>query len=294
VDYPNGRPLGLSDAEAADGLVLLCQAYARGDLCIETFDVTRADAATVKRLPARIERAEAWAPDVLGLFLRLPPAESFRFEAGQHIDILLPGGRRRSFSIASPPHASRPLELHVRRVERGEFTGPLFAEPGHRTLVTLEGPFGRFVYRPSASPLLLVGGGTGFAPLKSILRHAMEAAGRRDIALYWGVRGESDLYAHRELEALARSAPPFRYEVVLSDAGPSWPGRRGLVHEAVLADFPRFGQADIYASGPPAMVEAVRREFPRHGADPSRLFCEAFDYASDPPPRQRTMADTRA
>lgn len=294
VGYPQGRPPGLSQAEADEGLILLCQARAVSDLCIETFDLTHADEAVVKRLPARIERAEALAPDVLALFLRLPVAETFAFQAGQYVDILLPGGRRRSFSIASPPHASRPLELHVRRVEGGEFTGPLFAGHGDRTLLTLQGPFGHFVYRPSESPLLLVGGGTGFAPLKSILRHAIESVGRRDITLYWGVRGENDLYAHRDLEVLARSAPSFRYEVVLSSAGASWAGRRGLVHEAVLEDFPRFGTADIYASGPPAMVEAVRREFPRHGADPARVFFESFDYAPEGPARQRTMAETRS
>jgi CDP-4-dehydro-6-deoxyglucose reductase, E3 len=296
VAYPNGPPLGLTAAESADGLILLCQARACGDLCIETFEVTRADDVVVKRLPARIERAEAWAPDVLGLYLRLPAAEAFDFQAGQYIDILLPGGRRRSFSIASPPHAPRPLELHVRRVAAGEFTGPLFAEPAHgqRRLVTLEGPFGRFVYRPSTAPMLLVGGGTGLAPLKSLLRHVLETGVRRDVALYWGVRAEADLYALRDLDALVRAFPQFRYEVVLSEAGPKWRGRRGLVHEAVLADHARFGAVDIYASGPPAMVAAVRGEFPGRGADPARLFDEPFDYAGDPPARQRTSADTRS
>jgi CDP-4-dehydro-6-deoxyglucose reductase len=294
VDYPRGPPAGLTEAEAAEGLVLLCQARALGDLRIETFAVTRADEAVVKRLPARIERAEAWAPDVMGLFLRLPAAEPLQFQAGQYLDILLPRGLRRSFSIASPPHAARPLELHVRRVDGGAFTGPLFADPKQHPLVTLEGPFGQFVYRPSASPLLLVGGGTGLAPLKSILRHVIEADGRRDVVLYWGVRGESDAYAHRELETLAHNVPQFRYELILSAAGPAWPGRRGLVHQAVLADFPRLAARDIYASGPPAMVEAVCREFPRQGADPARLFHESFDYASDTPSRQRTMADTKS
>ncbi len=74
------------------------------------------DEARRKRLPCRIERAMPLSSDVMGLFLRLPIAEDFNFEPGQYIDILLPGGRRRSFSIASPPHDARPLELHIRRV----------------------------------------------------------------------------------------------------------------------------------------------------------------------------------
>src|ERR1700730_10476703 len=100
VHYPNGPPLGLSDAEMADGFVLLCQARARSDLSIETYEITTADQARVKRLPARIERAVPLSHDVMGLYLKLPAAETFAFEAGQYVDIMLPGGRRRSFSIA--------------------------------------------------------------------------------------------------------------------------------------------------------------------------------------------------
>jgi CDP-4-dehydro-6-deoxyglucose reductase len=123
IHYPNGKPLGLSDAETAEGMILLCQARARSDLTLETFQIRAAGIAGPKRLPCRIERAVPLSHDVMGLFLRLPVAEDFTFAPGQYIDILLPGGRRRSFSIVSPPHDARPLELHVRHVAGGEF-GP--------------------------------------------------------------------------------------------------------------------------------------------------------------------------
>src|SRR5271166_5671075 len=126
VHYPNGRPLGLADTEVAEGLVLLCQARADTELTIETFERGIADQAQVKRLPSRVEHLRRWSHDVMGVFLRLPAAERFDFLPGQYIDILLPGGRRRSFSIASPPHDARLLELHVRRVPGGEFTEQLF------------------------------------------------------------------------------------------------------------------------------------------------------------------------
>src|SRR6202000_1110774 len=128
-----------------------------------------------KRLPCRIERSVPLSHDVMGLFLRLPVAEDFTFDAGQYIDILLPGGRRRSFSIASPPHDARPLELHVRRVAGGEFTERLFHEDTRSSLLTIEGPLGQFIYRPHAPmPMLLIAGGTGIAPILSILRHVIE------------------------------------------------------------------------------------------------------------------------
>jgi CDP-4-dehydro-6-deoxyglucose reductase len=294
VSYPNGRPLGLSEAELAEGFMLLCQARALGDLVVEILEVSTPDQAIIKRLPCRIERAELLSHDVMGVFLRLPVAESFHFEPGQYVDIVLAGGRRRSFSIASPPHDSRFLELHVRRVPGGEFTDRLFTREPRNMLLTIEGPLGQFVYRPTHNPMLLVGGGTGLAPLQCILRHAIEAGLRRDVTLYWGVREQSDLYAHRELDELARSTPQFRYVAVLSNSGAVWPGRHGLVHDAVLQDFEQLDVPDIYASGPPGMVDAVRREFMRRGADPARLYCESFDYAPETPPRQRTMAATKS
>jgi CDP-4-dehydro-6-deoxyglucose reductase, E3 len=309
IHYPNGRPLGLADSEVADGYILLCQARAAGDLTIEIAEIGTPEEATVKRLPSRIERLEVLSHDVMGVYLRLPAAESFHFEPGQYIDILLSGGRRRSFSIASPPHDSRLLELHIRRVEGGEFTEGLFAEQARNTLLSIEGPLGRFVYRPAAvdpadgalegggtaagAPMLLVGGGTGLAPLKSILRHVIENHLPRDLLLYWGVRSERDLYYHRELEELAARAPNFRYRAVLSEPGPNWTGRRGWVHEAVLADLGRLDAMDIYASGPPAMIAAVRQEFAGRGAA-SRLFFDSFDYAPDTLQRQRTSAATKS
>ncbi len=295
VSYPQQRPLGLSAAEAAEGLILLCQARALEDLSIETFPVSTPDAATVKRLPCRIDHMQRWSHDVLGVFLRLPVAEPFRFAPGQYLDVMLSGGRRRSFSIASPPHDARPLELHVRRVTGGEWTEPLFVDPVCNTLLAIEGPFGNFIYRgDTRAPMLLVGGGTGLAPLKSIVRHVIDNALCRDLTLYWGVRGERDLYAHAELEALADRAANLCYCPVLSEPGPDWRGRRGWVHEAVLRELGSLAGYDIYASGPPEMIGAIRREFPRCGADAERLFCDTFDYAPDTLERQRTTAANKS
>ena len=296
IHYPNGPPLGLSAAEVADGLILLCQARARSDLIVETFEVQAADSVTRKRLPCRIERAVPLSHDVMGLFLRLPLAEAFTFEAGQYIDILLSGGRRRSFSIASPPHDARPLELHIRRVAGGEFSDRLFQDQLD-TLLTIEGPLGSFTYHPAESqpkPMVLIGGGTGIAPLLSILRHLIENDIPRDMRLFWGVSSEQDLYAQQRLETLRRRAATLSYTPVLSEPKSAWTGLTGWVHEAALKDIGDLEAVDVYAAGPPAMIAAIQREYAARGSATTRLYFDSFDYAPDPPERQRTSAATKS
>jgi CDP-4-dehydro-6-deoxyglucose reductase len=297
VHYTNGPPLGLSAAEIAEGLILLCQARARTDLSIETFEIRAAGAALPRLLPCRIERAHPLSHDVMGLFLRLPIAEDFTFEAGQYIDILLQGGRRRSFSIVSPPHDARPLELHVRRVAGGEFTDRLFQEEMRSALLTIEGPLGQFTYRPhtgDAPRMLLIGGGTGIAPILSILRHVIETGISRDMLLFWGVRCEQDLYAHSTLEQLSDRAASLRYAPVLSEPSPDWRGLTGWVHEAAFKNVPDLEAIEVYAAGPPAMIEAIQREYAARGSATSRLYFDSFDYAPDTLERQRMSAATKS
>jgi CDP-4-dehydro-6-deoxyglucose reductase len=300
IFYPNGRPLGLSDAQMAARFVLLCQARARSDLELELLEVRAADQAGTMRLPCRIERAIPVAPDVMRVLLRRPPALDFPFKPGQYLDVLLPEGGRRSFSIASPPHDSALLELHVRRVEGGEFSQWLFggdaaSSSSAGALIDIEGPCGGFFYREApagAGPILMVGGGTGLAPLLCILRHLRHHGIVRETTLYWGVRGTRDLYAEDTLRELLAGAPHLRYVPVLSRPEPQWQGRTGYVHAAVLEDIGDLGRHDIYGAGPPEMIEALRREFTARGAQPDRLYCDSFDYAPGATPRQRTSAAT--
>lgn len=290
--YPDGEPLGLSAHQQQEGWILLCRAHARSDLEVEVGTATPASEITVKRLPARIGRCERVSHDVMRVELRLPLAESFDFQAGQYLDVLLPGGRRRSFSIASPPGSAPLLELHVRRVPGGEFTEQIFTRPAQGRLLDIQGPLGQFCYRETAAPMLLVGGGTGLAPLESMLRHVIGRGLSRRMHLYWGCRTREDVYADDRLRQLAEQGLLAGYVSVLSEAPPGWQGERGWVHEAVLRHHPDLAPFDVYAAGPPAMIDAIRREFPAQGA--RHLWFDSFDYAPDTLERQRNAASTRA
>jgi len=286
IRYPGARPPGLSAAEERSGQVLLCQARAISDVTVEARLIADVADVEIKTLPCRIAALTPLAPDVMQLLLRLPAVERLRFQPGQYLDVLLADGRRRSFSIASPPHDSGLLELHVRRVSGGGFTERLFAAEAPLTvgsLLRIEGPIGQFVYREEPHPALMIAGGTGFAPLKSMLRHALERGGRRALHLYWGARHERDLYEEALVLGWAQRYPQLTFNAVLSEALPAEAAHRrsGWVHEAVLADHPDLRGFEAYAAGPPAMIEAIRSTFPRHGLIAERLHFDSFDYAPD-------------
>jgi len=283
IGYVGDVPLGITADEVREGYALLCQAMALTDLNVEVREIRPAPDVEVKSLPCRIDRMQLVAADVMAVFLRLPAVEALHYRAGQYLDVMLSAGRRRSFSIASAPADGPPLELHVRRASTTGFTAQLFESMHAGALLRIEGPLGHFWFRTeSPRTAIMVGGGTGYAPLRAMVRQLLATGDRRPITLYWGARDIDGLYEHAWLEDLARTRPGFVYRPVLSDPGTAGDGiRRGLVHEAVLADHPDLSGVDVYASGPPAMIEAIRVSYAEHGLPRERLFFDSFDYAPD-------------
>lgn len=284
VRYPHGPPLGLTAGERRAGDVLLCRAVPDSDLTLDAQEVAAAADLAVKTLPCRVAGMRPLAPEIMALSLRLPPVEQLAFLPGQYIDVLLPGGQRRSFSLANPPHDDALLEIHVGLVPGGRFSEEVFRHMQPGALLEIQGPLGTFfLQEDSPRPVLMVAGGTGFAPCKAMLRHLFENRVPRQITLYWGARRPGDLYELAQAEQWLREQTDFRFVPVLSEPQTQdhWTGRRGWVHEAVLADHADLSVYDIYLAGPPAMVRAARQSFLLKGADPAHIFSDAFDYAPE-------------
>ncbi|MBV6475280.1 MAG: CDP-6-deoxy-delta-3,4-glucoseen reductase [Rhodocyclaceae bacterium] len=275
----------LSGAELGKGYALFCCARPLSDLVIESREVDAVRDIPVKTLPARVQKMARLAPDVMLLQLKLPASERLQFLAGQYIDILLKGGRRRSFSIANAPETDECLELHVRRVPGGHFTTHVFETMKERDLLRLEGPHGGFHLREDgAKPVILLAGGTGFAPVKAMVEHAFHRQSLRPMTLYWGARDRAGLYLHELAEGWAAGRAGFDYVPVLSEpaAGDGWPGRTGLVHRAVMADFPDLSGHRVYACGAPAMIEAARSDLIGGcGLKEEDFFADSFTFATD-------------
>ncbi len=286
VDYGAHQATTLTADDKALGLALFCVARPLTDLVIEVKEVRRAGDIPVRRLPCRVETIERPAADVAIVRLKLPANERLQYLAGQYIDLLLKDGRRRSFSMATPPHDDALLELHIRLVPGGWFTTQLFTEFKGREILRFEGPLGSFYLREdSDKPIILVAGGTGFAPIKAIVEHALhhQLETRRPMVLYWGARARKDLYLAELPGRWQQASSNFTYIPVLSDPlpGDDWPGRTGLVHQAVLDDFASLAGYQVYACGAPPMIDAARAAFTgQRGLPPGEFFADSFTYGA--------------
>jgi CDP-4-dehydro-6-deoxyglucose reductase len=283
VRYPGDPPPALAAVPDAEGKALFCQARAASDLVIGTHEVEAVQDIEIRTMPCRVARLEQLAPDVVRIYLKVPAAQRLQFLAGQYVNILLKGHAPRAFSIANAPHDDEFIELHIRYVEGGYFTDQVFHQLHEKAMLRLQGPLGTFFLREDSDrPALLVGGGTGFAPLKGMLEHAFEIGLRQPLHLFWGVRGRRDLYLDDLPRHWTQVHSNFRYTPVLSEPGPedAWAGETGLVTDAVVKRYPDLATFDIYASGPPVMVQAGHRLFLGHGLDESRFFSDSFEYAA--------------
>jgi CDP-4-dehydro-6-deoxyglucose reductase, E3 len=264
-------------------MALLCKAHALSDLDIRVRSLTRAGDLPIKKLPCRVQSIERAASDVIVLKVKLPASDTFRFRAGQYIDFLLEGGRRRSFSIANAPAAADHLELHIRRIDGGSFTGHVFDAMKEKDILRFEGPLGSFGFGPGERAAVLIAGGTGFAPVKSMVEDLIASGRQRPLTLYWGSRTREGLYMDELARTWEQALPGFRYIPVLSEPAPEdgWTGRIGLVHHAVMADLPDLSSHEAYACGSPAMIDAARADLvSRCGLPADAFFADAFTFAS--------------
>jgi CDP-4-dehydro-6-deoxyglucose reductase, E3 len=266
----------------------LCCAKPLGDVTLDVAELPARPIGTMYRRPARVAAIVKPSPDVAVVTLKPPPNAAIRYRPGQYISLVADDGRLHAFSIANAPRADRTLELHIGRIPNGRFTTHVHEQMRARDIVRYEGPFGEFGFSDAAGsdaaqrPAILLAGGTGIAPIKAMLEAAAPTATQRKLHVYWGSRRQEGLYALDEIAAKTG----VRVTLVLSEPSGSdaWPGRIGLVHRAVIEDFPDLSSFDVHACGSPGLIDAAFLDFTRRaGLPPDRFFADAFHNAGTVP-----------
>ena len=273
---------GLTDAEMADGWILSCVRTATTDVILEVDTLDGLTLPPPRTLPCRIGSIERVGPDVLRILLRLPPAALFEFMPGQYLEMIGPGGIRRSYSLAAAcPIARATLELHIRAVDGGTMSHYWFHYAKDNDLLRLYGPLGTFVLRDVAGiDLILLATGTGIAPVKAILESLPTldpVESPRSVTVLWGGRVPADLYI--DIGALPGN---HRYIPVLSRAGGDWVGACGHVQDVLLAMQPDLRDAAVYACGSDTMIHGARTALLRAGLPARRFHSDAFVCSAAP------------
>ena len=185
----------LPEAERTAGSTLFCQAQPRSDLVIEALEVRKPGEIPAPARTARVQKIERPADDVMILYLEPAATERPQMLPGQYIELQLADGKRRSLSLANAPHDDELLQLHIRHTAGGAFTDTLFGTMKERDVLQFLVRDSAFYLREQSSkPILFVASGTGFAPAKAMIEHAIARGIARPITLYWGGRRPKDLY----------------------------------------------------------------------------------------------------
>lgn len=299
VKRDRNSPDALTEEEVAQGLILACRSRPLTDVMVKWLSDTTP--APMVKHDGVVGRVEHVAHDVVLLTVQLRDDQAFPFRSGQFAKLRFGRLPARSYSMASQPGDAE-LVFHIRIRADGRVSQYVAHELRRGDPVEVRGPFGEAYWQgsPQAAPradsaagtaggsgtrpqspaghLLLLAGGTGLAPILSVLDAALrDGHDPHAIDVYHGVRTHSDLYAERQLQQRA-SDFGLRFVPVYAEGGP---GRTGLLHDAVSQDFSDLGESLIHVAGPPAMVDAVRGVAQRRGAAPERIRADAF-HPSEP------------
>lgn len=267
---------GLTTAERESGWILSCVRSATSDVSLQVEDLGDVHLPAARTLACRIQSLERVGRDVMRIVLRLPPTSTFPYLAGQYVDVIGTGGKRRSYSIANTATSDKRIELHVRQVDGGEMSQFWFNEAKLNALLRLHGPLGTFFLRDVADlDLVFLATGTGIAPVKAILE-SLESltpgTTPRTTTVYWGGRTPADLYWAPEENLIRR----VRFVPVLSRAGTDWAGARGHVQDVFAASAPDLTRTAVYACGSDNMIHAAHALLVAAGLPERRFSSDAF------------------
>jgi benzoate/toluate 1,2-dioxygenase reductase subunit len=264
--------------EAAAGYVLPCSMRPRSDLVLQiasTSDVAKTQAATYTGTLSRLDRLSA---TTVAIGVEIPNRSELAFLPGQYVNIAVPGtDQTRSYSFSNAPHDDL-LTFLVKLTPGGAMSDYLSQRAVVGDTVSFSGPNGSFFLRDIDRPVLLLAGGTGLAPVLSMLRTLRGGSTRRKAHLIYGVSTDEDLVALNEIEELGNSLRGFTWDFCVADPESTAP-HKGYVTSLIKPAHLYDGDVAVYLCGPPPMVEAVRTHVTKAGIEPTGFYYEKFALA---------------
>ncbi|RJF89372.1 monooxygenase [Oleomonas cavernae] len=251
----------LSKEELEAGFILACQARLKSAVTVEV-ESPAANTPPPEQFQGRIARSDDLTHDIKSVTVALD--RPMNYIAGQYANVLVDGIPARSYSFAAAPERNGRQEItfYIRKIPGGALTERLFAGQLSAAAVGIDGPHGTFYLRQGDGPIICIAGGSGLAPLLSLLQDARKNRVRRRCVMLFGARTQADLYGLDQIEEIARDwLPAFRFVPVLSHEpeDSDWRGLRGFVTSHLAALLPQGDPAEFqsYMCGPPPMIDAA-------------------------------------
>jgi len=258
----------------ADGYVLACQAVLTQNCTIELPEIDEVVVHPARIVKGTVTAIEEATHDIRRVRVKL--AKPLEFSPGQYATVQFTPEHIRPYSMAGLPGDTE-MEFHIRKVPGGRVTEHVFDQLAVGAALRISGPLGTaYLRRKHTGPMLCVGGGTGLAPVLSIVRGALESGMDNPIHLYFGVRSAQDVYDAERLQALAAQYPNLTVHVVVATGQVASGQRSGLVTEAIAQDWSSLAGCRTYLCGAPAMVEALNLLVQRLGIEPGHIHADAF------------------
>ncbi len=282
-------------AEKDAGMVLLCRCTASGPVMLEAVEARGADDVPYQSINTTVCNLTPLSDDIMEVAVRTPRSKTLWFLAGQHVTLKLGDLPDRNKSVASCPCNGRILQFHVRRVAGDPFPEYVFNQLKTRETVQIEGPQGRFILdEESTRPIIFLAYETGFAPIKSLIEHAISLEIPQAMRLYWVAKAEGDHYMANYCRSWQDALDDFRFVPICADQASEDAALQELAacldtdaltereHDLIkaaaqiIADYPDLSGFDIYVNGPDAVLLPLRLLFARHGLPGERLFVDAM------------------
>ncbi|MBN1576369.1 MAG: 2Fe-2S iron-sulfur cluster binding domain-containing protein [Chitinispirillaceae bacterium] len=269
----------LSAEERRGGTRLSCQVKVRGDVAIR---IPR-EYFSVRKYRGRLLAKKPMTRDIVELRIGLLEPTEIEFTAGQYAQLESREYKSheavmRAYSISSPPSGRTHVEFMIRLVPGGICTTWVFEHLKEGQEVQLSGPYGEFHLRPTGAPILFIAGGSGMAPIWSILRHMKETGNKRITRYFFGAQTQADLFLVEELRQLQREMPDFTFIPALSNEpeGSGWTGERGLITDVVGRHVPDASQHEAYLCGSPGMINACIKALKKSGMPEEKIYFDKF------------------